>query len=302
MKHATQEEILLKLDITLEMWEEQPDLKGLWRSVRLLQWYEPQEVRDELSKAFHHRLELRLVDNIRKAVPDLVQEAPYRQLLEDWDCFPDVDWSGMWNPDTFQTQVMMRQGTEDLERYVKRREAILREFTPFSEKDQRVLRSILRRHVAKLFIRALGPTASEASIHVRRQVLLWEDLNTCFDQGAEPYALYFLPVKGADVRIIAPWTLTEKSSAADYFYAANIIGELYTCSGSVSRVTLLVPFHEKLNRRILAIMGRDARSQEDYDLMELLFLFQQMLHEKCWSIWELERFHVLHRKYWPVEE
>ena len=118
---------------------------GLWRPIRLLQWYESKEVRDELCNLFHHRLELRLVGNIRKAVPDLIQEEPYRQLLEDWDRFPDVDWSSMKNPDTFQTQVIMRQGTENLERYVQQRDTILREFTPFSEKDRTILQSILRR-------------------------------------------------------------------------------------------------------------------------------------------------------------
>ena len=89
---------------------------------------------------------------------------------------------------------------------------------------------------------------------------------------------------------------------ADYFYAANIIGKIYTCGGPIDYATLLAPFHWKLNQRILAIMGRDERSQEDYDLLELLFLFQQMLNQKHWSIWELERFHTLHRKYWPVED
>lgn len=302
MKRLSRKELITSLDTGLELWEEWPDLTGLWRPIRLLQWYEPKEVRDELCNLFHHRLELRLVGNIRKAVPDLVQEEPYRQLLEDWDCFPDVDWSGMKNPDTFQTQVIMRQGTENLERYVRQRDTILREFTSFSEKDRTVLQSILRRKVAKLFIRALGPQASEADINVRRQFLLWEDLNTCFDRGANRYPLYFLPADGTDVRIIAPWTLTEDSSVADYFYAANIIGKIYTCGGPIDYDTLLAPFHWKLNQRILAIMGRDERSQEDYDLLELLFLFQQMLNQKPWSIWELERFHTLHRKYWPVEE
>lgn len=81
-----------------------------------------------------------------------------------------------------------------------------------------------------------------------------------------------------------------------------MIGKIYTCGGPVGHSTLLIPFHERLNRRILAIMNRNERSREDYDLIELLFLFQQMLSQKCWSIWELDRFHALYRKYWPVEE
>lgn len=267
MKRLTQKQIITSLDTGLELWEERPDLTGLWRPIRLLQWYEPQKVRDELCNLFHHRLGLRLVGNTRKAIPDLVQEEPYRQLLEDWARFPDVDRSGMKNPDTFQTQVIMRQGTGNLERYVQQRDTILRELIPFSEKDKTVLQSILRRRVAKLFIRVLEPKASEADVNVRRQFLLWEDLNTCFDYGANRYPLYFLPADGADVRIIAPWTLTEASPAAYYFYAANIIGKIYTCGDPIDHGTLLASFHEKLNQRILAIMSRDECSQEDYDLL-----------------------------------
>ena len=302
MKHSSQEAIIATLDTVLERWEEYPNQTDLWQPVCLLQWYEPREVQEKLGGMFHHRLELRLMGNIRKVLPDLIQEAPYNQLLEDWNRFPDVDWSGMKNPDTFQAQVILQKRTEDLNHYVRQRESILREFLPFSDEDRAALQSILRRRVAKLFIRALGSKAAEADIHARRQLLLWEDLNTCFDRGARQYPLYFLPAGGADIRIIAPWTLEEDSSEANYFYAANVIGKIYTCGGPVGHSTLLIPFHEKLNRRILAVMNRDERSREDYDLIELLFLFQQMLSQKCWSIWELDRFHMLYRKYWPVEE
>ena len=302
VNHLAQEEIIAALDTALERWAERPDVTDLWRPVCLRQWYEPREVRDKLSGIFHHRLELRLMDNIRKTLPDLIQEEPFGKLLEDWDRFPDVDWSGRKNPDTFQAQVILRKRTEDLGRYVRQRETILREFLPFSDEDRAALQSILRRGVAKLFIRALGPKAAEADIHARRQLLLWEDLNTCFDHGAQQYPLYFLPVGGADARIIAPWTMEEDSSAANYFYAANIIGKIYSCGGPIGHSTLLLPFHEKLNRRILAVMDRDERSREDYDLIELLFLFQQMLNQKRRSIWELGRFHVLYRKYWTAEK
>lgn len=269
MKHSSQEEIIATLDTVLERWEEYPNQTDLWHPVCLLQWYEPREVQEKLSAMFHHRLELRLMGNIRKTLPDLLQEAPYNQLLEDWNRFPDVDWSGMKNPNTFQAQVILQKRTEDLDQYVRQRETILREFLPFSDEDRAALQSILRRRVAKLFIRALGSKAAEADIRAR---------------------------------IIAPWTLEEDSSAANYFYAANIIGKIYTCGGPVGHSTLLLPFHEKLNHRILVIMDRDEHSREDYDLIELLFLFQQMLSQKCWSIWELDRFHVLYRKYWPAEE
>ena len=48
MKRLSRKEIITSLDTGLELWEERPDLTGLWRPIRLLQWYEPKEVRDEL--------------------------------------------------------------------------------------------------------------------------------------------------------------------------------------------------------------------------------------------------------------
>ena len=113
--------------------------------------------------------------------------------------------------------------------YDEDRKSLWEKLQSLEEGEQEAVSGIVSKKLAELLIRAILPELyrQKGDTTMRRQFMLWSQLQSCREHGLDNLAVYFLQADGDRIRVLLPSAMDFHSDAKLYYGCAKTFSVLY---------------------------------------------------------------------------